>query len=76
MSPEEMARVESLGGWEKLMETLKENGSLSRKNVTTEGSGMIGTGGTSPFGAHGFNPEGIRIGQEEGRHGKSGESLG
>ena len=70
MSPEEMAQVESLGGWEKLMETLRERLAEQEKRHDG-GSKMIGTGGTSPFGAHGFNPEGIRIGQEEGRHGKA-----
>ena len=70
MSPEEMAQVESLGGWEKLMETLRERLAEQEKRHDG-GSRMIGTGGTSPFGAHGFNPEGIRIGQEEGRHGKA-----
>ena len=70
MSPEEMAQVESLGGWEKLMETLRER--LAEQEKRHDGGNrMIGTGGTSPFGAHGFNPEGIRIGQEEGRHGKA-----
>ena len=70
MSPEEMAQVESLGGWERLMETLRER--LAKQEKRHEGgSKMIGTGGTSPFGAHGFNPEGIRIGQVEGRHGKA-----
>ena len=70
MSPEEMARVEALGGWDKLMETLRER--LAEQEKRHEGgSKMIGTGGTSPFGAHGFNPEGVRIGQAEGRHGKA-----
>jgi len=70
MTPEEMAEVESLGGWEKLMETLKER--LAEQEKRHEGgSKMIGTGGTSPFGAYGYNPEGIRIGQDEGRHGKA-----
>ena len=70
MSPEEMAEVESLGGWEKLMETLRER--LAEQERRHEGGNkMIGTGGTSPFGAFGFNPEGVRIGQEEGRYGKA-----
>ena len=70
MTPEEMAEIESLGGWEKLMETLKER--LAEQEKRHEGgSKMIGTGGTSPFGAYGYNPEGIRIGQDGGRHGKA-----
>ncbi len=67
LSDEEKAKVEALGGWEKLMETLKK-----RYEEQTEGhsggSKWIGTGGTSPFGAYGYNPEGVRIGQHESRH--------
>ncbi len=70
MTPEEMAEIEALGGWEKLMETLKER--LAEQNKRHQGgSKMIGTAGTSPFGAYGYNPEGVRIGQDEGRHGKA-----
>ena len=70
MTPEEMAEVESLGGWEKLMETLKERLEEQEKRHQG-GSKMIGTAGTSPFGAYGYNPEGVRIGQDEGRHGRA-----
>ena len=70
MTPKEMAEIEALGGWEKLMETLKER--LAEQNKRHQGgSKMIGTAGTSPFGAYGYNPEGVRIGQDEGRHGKA-----
>ena len=70
MTPEEMAEVESLGGWQKLMDTLKDR--LAEQGKRHEGgSKMIGTGGTSPFGAHGYNPEGIRIGQDGGSHNKA-----
>ncbi len=70
MTAEEMAEVKSLGGWEKLMETLRER--LAEQNKRHQGgSKMIGTGGTSPFGAYGYNPEGVRIGQNESRHGKA-----
>ncbi len=70
MTPEEMAEIEALGGWEKLMETLKER--LAEQNKRHQGgSKMIGTAGTSHFGAYGYNPEGVRIGQDEGRHGKA-----
>ena len=70
MTTEEMAEIKSLGGWEKLMETLLER--LAEQNKRHQGgSKMIGTGGTSPFGAYGYNPEGVRIGQNESRHGKA-----
>jgi len=59
--------VESLGGWDQLMETLRKR--LEEQEGRHEGgSKWIGTGGTSPFGAYGYNPEGIRIGQEGSRH--------
>jgi hypothetical protein len=67
MSDEEKAMVESLGGWDKLMETLRKR--LEEQDGRHEGGNKwIGTGGTSPFGAYGYNPEGIRIGQEGSRH--------
>ena len=70
MTTEEMAEIKSLGGWEKLMETLRER--LAEQNKRHQGgSKMIGTGGTSPFGAYGYNPEGVRIGQNESRHRKA-----
>ena len=66
-TPEEMAQIKALGGWDALMQRLKEL--LDTQKERHEGGNRwIGTGGTSPFGAHGFNPEGIRIGQEESRH--------
>jgi uncharacterized protein with von Willebrand factor type A (vWA) domain len=70
LSPEEMAEIESAGGFEKLMETLKER--LAEQEKRHQGGNKwIGTAGTSPFGAHGYNPEGVRIGQDKGRHGKA-----
>jgi uncharacterized protein with von Willebrand factor type A (vWA) domain len=62
----ERAKIEALGGWDKLMETLRQRMAEQRKRHEG-GSKWIGTGGTSPFGAYGYNPEGIRIGQDEGR---------
>jgi uncharacterized protein with von Willebrand factor type A (vWA) domain len=66
LTDEEKAQIEALGGWEKLMETLKER--LEEQKKRHEGGNKwIGTGGTSPFGNNGYNPEGIRIGGEGGQ---------
>ncbi len=70
LTPEEMEKIEALGGWEKLMDTLKER--LDEQKKRHEGGNKwIGTGGTSPFGANGYNPEGVRIGQNKSRHRKA-----
>ncbi|HKQ85020.1 MAG TPA: VWA domain-containing protein [Steroidobacteraceae bacterium] len=67
LSEEEKAQVEALGGWDKLMQTLKER--LKEQKERHEGGNKwIGTNGTSPFGAYGYNPEGMRIGQNETRN--------
>ncbi|WP_300379904.1 VWA domain-containing protein [Henriciella sp.] len=67
LTQEEMDEIEAMGGFEKLMETLKER--LEEQKERHEGGNKwIGTGGTSPFGANGYNPEGVRIGQEKSRH--------
>ena len=67
---EEKRRIEALGGWEKLLETLRER--LREQSSRHQGgSKWIGTAGTSPFGAHGYNPEGIRIGQGESGQGRA-----
>ncbi len=67
LSEEEKKMIEALGGWEKLMETLKKR-LEEQKERHQGGNKWIGTGGTSPFGAYGFNPEGIRIGQKTSRN--------
>lgn len=67
LTEEEKKQIEALGGWEKLMETLRQR-LAEQKGRHQGGSKWIGTAGTSPFGAHGYNPEGIRIGQDESRH--------
>ncbi|WP_425416974.1 vWA domain-containing protein [Oricola indica] len=67
LSEEEKKLVESLGGFDKLMETLKER-LKEQEGRHQGGSKWIGTAGTSPFGAYGYNPEGVRIGQNESRH--------
>ena len=66
LTPEERAAVQALGGFGKLMETLRQR-LAEQKGRHQGGSKWIGTAGTSPFGAYGYNPEGIRIGQDESR---------
>ena len=66
LSPEDKAKIEKMG-WDELMETLKKRFE-EQKGRHEGGSKMIGTGGTSPFGAYGYNPQGIRIGQAGGRN--------
>ena len=70
LTEEQMKEIEKLGSWEEIMETLKKR-LEEQKERHQGGSKWIGTGGTSSFGAHGYNPEGVRIGQEEGRHGRA-----
>ncbi len=70
LTPEEKALVEALGGFDALMDTLKKR--LEEQEGRHQGgSKWIGTAGTSPFGAYGYNPEGVRIGQEGSRHRKA-----
>lgn len=66
LSEEEMAEIEKLGTWEELMDTLKER--LEEQQKRHEGGNKwIGTGGTSPYGNSGYNPEGVRIGGKGGQ---------
>jgi uncharacterized protein len=67
LTEDEKKLVESLGGFEKLMETLRQR-LAEQKERHQGGNKWIGTAGTSPFGAYGYNPEGVRIGQESSRH--------
>ena len=67
VSPEERAEIEAMGGFDKLMETLQER-LREQQGRHQGGNKWIGTAGTSPFGAYGYNPEGVRIGQHESRH--------
>ena len=67
LTEEQMAEIEKLGSWEEIMETLKKR-LEEQKERHRGGNKWIGTGGTSPFGAYGYNPEGVRIGQKESRH--------
>jgi uncharacterized protein with von Willebrand factor type A (vWA) domain len=67
LSDEEKAMIEAMGGWEKLMEMLKKR-MEEQKGRHQGGNKWIGTAGTSPFGAYGYNPEGIRVGQDKSRN--------
>ncbi|PTW49956.1 vWA domain-containing protein [Rhodovulum kholense] len=67
LSEAERAEIEAMGGFDKLMEALKER-LKEQKERHQGGNKWIGTAGTSPFGAYGYNPEGVRIGQDESRH--------
>ncbi|WP_151717636.1 vWA domain-containing protein [Gemmobacter serpentinus] len=67
LTPEEKAQIEALGGFDALMETLKQR-LEEQKGRHQGGNKWIGTAGTSPFGAYGYNPEGVRIGQDKSRH--------
>ena len=67
LSEADKAEIEALGGFDKLMETLRKR-LEEQKGRHQGGSKWVGTAGTSPFGAYGYNPEGVRIGQAESRH--------
>ena len=67
LTAEERAAIQALGGFDKLMDTLRQR-LAEQKGRHQGGSKWIGTAGTSPFGAYGYNPEGVRIGQDESRH--------
>ncbi len=70
LSDEEKAQIEAMGGLEKLLEAFRKRMEEQEKRHQG-GNKWIGTGGTSPFGAFGYNPEGIRIGQDEGRNNRA-----
>ena len=67
LSEADKAEIEALGGFDKLMETLRKRLN-EQKGRHQGGNKWVGTAGTSPFGAHGYNPEGVRIGQSESSH--------
>src|SRR6201995_1476747 len=67
LTEEEKKQIEAMGGLDKLLETLRQR-LTEQKGRHQGGSKWIGTGGTSPFGAYGYNPEGVRIGQDENRN--------
>ncbi len=67
LTDEEKARIKALGGWDELIKTLRKR--LEEQKARHQGgSKWIGTGGTSPFGADGYHPEGVRIGQQGSRN--------
>jgi uncharacterized protein with von Willebrand factor type A (vWA) domain len=67
LTEEEKKEIEAMGGLDKLLETLRQR-MKEQKGRHQGGNKWIGTGGTSPFGAFGYNPEGVRIGQDENRN--------
>jgi len=70
LSDEDMKAIEALGGWEKVMEELRKR-LEEQKERHQGGNKWIGTGGTSPFGTDGYNPEGVAIGQSKRRRGRA-----
>jgi len=70
LTEEEKALIQALGGWEKIMEELKKR-LQEQKGRHQGGSKWIGTAGTSPFGAYGYNPAGVRIGQDRNRNNRA-----
>ncbi|UUX50461.1 VWA domain-containing protein [Nisaea acidiphila] len=70
LTEEEKAEIEAMGGWDKLMETLKQRMEEQEKRHQG-GNKWIGTAGRSPFGAYGYNPEGVRIGQDGNRNNRA-----
>ncbi len=67
LSAQERAQIEAMGGWEEMMAQLRQR-LEEQKERHQGGNRMIGTAGTSPFGAYGYNPQGVRIGQDRSRH--------
>ncbi len=67
LSEEDKKKIEALGGWDKIMEELKKR-LAEQKGRHQGGNKWIGTGGKSPYGADGYNPAGVRIGQKENRN--------
>src|SRR5205814_3941951 len=70
LTEEEKKQIAAMGGLDKLLETLRQR-LKEQKGRHQGGSKWIGTAGTSPYGAYGYNPEGVRIGQDKSRHGRA-----
>jgi len=71
LTEEEKAQIEAMGGFEKLLEALAARAKEQAESDEKEGKGRGQGGANSPFGANGYHPEGVRIGQDKGRHGKA-----
>ncbi|HEX3364347.1 VWA domain-containing protein, partial [Phenylobacterium sp.] len=71
LTEEEKAQIEAMGGFEALMEALAKRAKEQAESDEKEGQGRGQGGNNSPFGANGYHPEGVRIGQDKGRHGKA-----
>ena len=71
LTEEEKAQIEAMGGFEALMEALAARAKEQAESDEKEGKGRGQGGANSPFGANGYHPEGVRIGQDKGRHGKA-----
>jgi len=70
LSDEEKAKLEALGSLDELLDTLQQR--LKEQEKRHQGGNKwVGTGGTSPFGAYGYNPQGVRVGQDSGRHNRA-----
>jgi uncharacterized protein with von Willebrand factor type A (vWA) domain len=71
LTEEEKAQIEAMGGFEALMEALAQRAKEQKEAQDKDGNGPGNGGANSPFGANGYHPEGIRVGQDKGRHGKA-----
>src|SRR5436190_17834131 len=72
LTEEEKAQIEAMGGFEALMEALAKRAKEQREQQDQDGKGPGGRpDGSTPFGANGYHPEGIRVGQDKGRHGRA-----
>ncbi|MBS0360069.1 MAG: VWA domain-containing protein [Proteobacteria bacterium] len=71
LTEEEKAQIEAMGGFEALMEALAKRAKERQESDEKEGDGRGEGGANSPFGANGYHPEGVRVGQDKGRHGRA-----
>ncbi|MGZ6015854.1 MAG: VWA domain-containing protein, partial [Phenylobacterium sp.] len=71
LTEEEKAQIEAMGGFEALMEALAQRAKEQKEAQDKDGKGPGNGNPNSPFGANGYHPEGVRVGQDKGRHGKA-----